>query len=452
MTAKLFLLGFVENAIFFMSYLLTQATIFLTDVYRKIDPYYICDMHLQHKRPIVINEENDADNSHHLKVSMHDIFEDRQNRLYRVIDLIGSGSFCRVYKCETLNDPGNFVAIKISADISRFKQRLHTESMLLQKLHQNEDSIGSKVIAEFISEFELHGHLCLVLKQYQRNLYDRFTFEIDIDGLVFFIQRVMTQLLNGLALLHENGYVHGDIKPDNIMIVRDDSYDIKIIDFGSAKECDNEEVVVVQPLCYRPPEVILNRKCTNKVDIWSAGCIAAELALDFPIFGCMSEEGVLGTITQLIGPIPEFMIASSQYWKSFYTPSPRGFVLICPPALCLEKDHIATEKFHNFEDIDLDKLIMEKFESYIDNNVVQSFNSFLHGLLDPDPSTRLSAKQALCHPFISSNFDKSIILQKPKKSTHTTSSFVSGKHIILAIPHNSEDYSSRSIPTIPEFF
>jgi serine/threonine protein kinase len=102
----------------------------------------------------------------------------------------------------------------------------------------------------------------------------------------------MYQLLRGIKYIHSAGVIHRDIKPENLLI--DCSCDLKICDFGLAtvkteninRDFDLTEYVMTR--WYRAPEVLL-RYCSNeydsKIDMWSAGCVFAEMFLRKVLFG-----------------------------------------------------------------------------------------------------------------------------------------------------------------------
>lgn len=473
-----------------MTLILHHATMFVSDIYRKIDPYYLTQRNLLNQRPIVppstgyysssTSAENDNTDGEDLVVHYHEIFEDFQGRLFRVIDFVGKGSYSIVYKCEFVNSPGHFVAIKISKDIPRLQKRLKKEAKLLQLLQSKtstdpleaiDEELGQKLIPEFISFFPISGHACLAIGLYQRTLLERFMFTHDLHGKIIFIQCIMRQILQGLKLIHSRGYVHGDLKPDNIILVRDDSYDIKFIDFGSAKKfvkpSENAEIIsentepqsnefdyrkkydvkgnitedtsrkIPQPLCYKSPEMILGLPYDEKIDIWSAGCILIELILGFPIFVCHTENDVIGVITKFIGPIPQVMIVRSQNWKHFYMPTPRGFMLIKTPLESFLDGHLFQDKFGfedeegrveaNFEISSLESIIRSKIQAELGKNITDSLLSLAYGLLDTDPTKRWSASEALKHSFLREEFNEETIKWTNKRkrpyqacSSHST--------------------------------
>lgn len=88
----------------------------------------------------------------------------------------------------------------------------------------------------------------------------------------------MRQILEGLRYLESFNIAHRDLKPSNVLI--NEFGEVKLADFGLAKKLKKLSTVKVVTLWYRAPELILGiRGYSPKVDVWSAGCLAAELLL-----------------------------------------------------------------------------------------------------------------------------------------------------------------------------
>lgn len=92
------------------------------------------------------------------------------------------------------------------------------------------------------------------------------------------------QILHSLSFMHNNKIVHCDIKPENIMLKEAHKTGIKIIDFGSSCYEEQQFYTYIQSRYYRAPEVILGLKYTSAIDMWSLGCVLAELYLGYPMF------------------------------------------------------------------------------------------------------------------------------------------------------------------------
>nr|XP_037851451.1 cyclin-dependent kinase 4-like [Chlorocebus sabaeus] len=115
----------------------------------------------------------------------------------------------------------------------------------------------------------------------------------------------MHQFLRGLDFLHANCIVHRDLKPENILVTSGGT--VKLADFGLARIYSYQMALtpVVVTLWYRAPKVLLQSTYATPVDMWSVGCIFAEMFCRKPLFCGNSEADQLGKIFDLIGLPPE---------------------------------------------------------------------------------------------------------------------------------------------------
>uniref|UniRef100_A0A8D0D421 mitogen-activated protein kinase n=1 Tax=Sander lucioperca TaxID=283035 RepID=A0A8D0D421_SANLU len=125
------------------------------------------------------------------------------------------------------------------------------------------------------------------------------------------VQFLVYQMMRGLKYIHSAGIIHRDLKPGNLAINPD--CELKILDFGLARQADVEMTGYVVTRWYRAPEVILNwMHYTQTVDIWSAGCIMAEMLLGKPLFKGSDRilnchQRWLGLFTNLCHPSLHFL-------------------------------------------------------------------------------------------------------------------------------------------------
>jgi dual specificity protein kinase YAK1 len=115
------------------------------------------------------------------------------------------------------------------------------------------------------------------------------------------IKIFINQLLETLSLLHEAKIIHCDLKPENILLKSLDAPNIKVIDFGSACHEHKTIYTYIQSRFYRCPEVLLGLPYSSNIDMWSLGCIAAELFLGLPIFPGTSEYNQISRIVKMLG-------------------------------------------------------------------------------------------------------------------------------------------------------
>ena len=114
--------------------------------------------------------------------------------------------------------------------------------------------------------------------------------------------------------MHSAGIYHRDLKPRNLLV--NSNCDLKICDFGLARAdivaLQNKSTILTDYIAtrwYRAPEVILSwRKYTAAIDVWSVGCILAELIIRKPLLPATSEEEQLSMITKLLGNPSEKLV------------------------------------------------------------------------------------------------------------------------------------------------
>jgi cell division cycle 2-like len=119
-------------------------------------------------------------------------------------------------------------------------------------------------------------------------------------------RRVVRQLLEGARAMHELGFLHRDLKPDNVLVTG--SGDVKICDFGLSRAAapagggEPPYTSGVVTLWYRAPELILGaREYDAGVDTWALGCIMAELLSDTPLFPGRTEMDQLNRVFDTVG-------------------------------------------------------------------------------------------------------------------------------------------------------
>ena len=173
-------------------------------------------------------------------------------------------------------------------------------------------------MVNFTQSFYFRGHLCISTELLGMNLYE-FIKCHDFRGFSLTLIRCFTrQLLSSLILLKSHKVIHCDLKPENILLAHPAHSEIKVIDFGSS--ClENEKVYTyIQSRFYRSPEVILGMTDGLPIDMWSLGCILAELLTGYPIFPGENEQEQLSCIMEVFGPPEKHLIEKSTRKKLFF--------------------------------------------------------------------------------------------------------------------------------------
>jgi dual specificity tyrosine-phosphorylation-regulated kinase 2/3/4 len=170
----------------------------------------------------------------------------------------------------------------------------------------------------FIQSFYFRGHLCISTELLGMNLYE-FIKAYEFKGFPLpLIRRFSRQMLSSLVMLKSKRVIHCDLKPENILLAHPMHSEIKVIDFGSS--CfENEKVYTyIQSRFYRSPEVILGMSYGIPIDMWSLGCILAELLTGYPIFPGENEQEQLACIMEIFGPPEKHLIEKSSRKKLFF--------------------------------------------------------------------------------------------------------------------------------------
>ncbi|MBA0556210.1 hypothetical protein Golob_026328, partial [Gossypium lobatum] len=230
-------------------------------------------------------------------------------------------------------------------------------------------------------------HLLIVCELLKANLYEFHKFNRESGGEVYFtmprLQSITIQCLEALQFLHGLGLIHCDLKPENILVKSYSRCEVKVIDLGSSCFETDHLCSYVQSRSYRAPEVILGLPYDKKIDIWSLGCILAELCTGNVLFQNDSPATLLARVIGIIGPIKQDMLAKGRDTYKYFT-----------------KNHMLYER--NQETNRLEYLIPKK--TSLRHRLPmgdQGFVDFVAHLLEVNPKKRPSAAEALKHPWLS---------------------------------------------------
>lgn len=173
-------------------------------------------------------------------------------------------------------------------------------------------------MVNFTQSFYFRGHLCISTELLDMNLYEFIKLHQFKGFSLRIIRRFTKQILSSLNILKQKKVIHCDLKPENILLRHPLHAEIKVIDFGSS--CfENEKVYTyIQSRFYRSPEVILGMTYGMPIDMWSVGCILAELFTGVPIFPGENEQEQLACIMEVFGPPEKHLIEKSTRKKLFF--------------------------------------------------------------------------------------------------------------------------------------
>lgn len=285
---------------------------------------------------------------------------------------IGSGTFGTVCKAKC-DQTGQIVAIKTVFQDRTVKNR---ELQTLAELdHPNVISLIDSFYT--IKEGSNGGKYLNVVMDYVPNsLYQVIhrTFKNDKPLNIPLLKSYAYQLLKAVNYMKEKGVCHRDIKPQNIL-VDTTTNQLKLCDFGSAKKLVQGEknVSYICSRYYRAPELIFNSgNYTNAVDMWSVGCVIAEIILNKPIFPGRNAADQLFEIIKVLGTPTKAEISkmNADYTKYKFP------MIKCFP-------------------------LKEIFKGYL-NELGQDFFDLLSKMFDYNPEARITPMEALHHPFFNS--------------------------------------------------
>jgi dual specificity tyrosine-phosphorylation-regulated kinase 2/3/4 len=112
--------------------------------------------------------------------------------------------------------------------------------------------------------------------------------------------------------------IHCDLKPENIMLKERETSGIRIIDFGSATFVNERMYTYIQSRFYRAPEIMLGIPYDCGIDMWSFGCIMAELYIGYPILPGESEKDQMCRIIEMFGMPSNDLLAISERKNRFF--------------------------------------------------------------------------------------------------------------------------------------
>ena len=160
----------------------------------------------------------------------------------------------------------------------------------LLKFLMDEDPNDEHNIVRMIEHIRFREHQCFVFELLNMDLFEHLKENEFMGFKEDQIRSYATQLLKALVFLEKRKVIHCDMKPENILCVDPARTQLKVVDFGSGCLTHEQVYTYVQSRYYRAPEVILRIPYSEKVDMWSLGCILSELYTGEPLFPGNNEQ------------------------------------------------------------------------------------------------------------------------------------------------------------------
>jgi serine/threonine protein kinase len=247
---------------------------------------------------------------------------------YLVEGVLGSAAFSTAYKCTDLNSEEDssgcqdLVCLKVIKNTKDFFDQSLDEIKILELLRQT-GKCNENFIVEMKTFFYHREHLIIVTELLRQNLFEFGKFILDSGEEPYFtitrLSYITWQCLIALNFVHDLGLVHSDVKPENILLASYSRAQAKLIDFGSSCYLTDRQSSYIQSRSYRAPEVVLGLPYDGRIDIWSLGCVVAEMFTGEVTFQNDSIVSMLSRIEAICGPFPRHMIAQGRQSSRFFT-------------------------------------------------------------------------------------------------------------------------------------
>ncbi|KAI4836819.1 protein serine/threonine kinase-1 [Plasmodium brasilianum] len=331
------------------------------------------------------------------------------NECYIVIRKMGDGTFGRVLLCQHL-DTKKYYAVKVIRNIKKYTKSAKIEADILKKI-QNDD-IKNNNIVKYHGKFMYYDHMCLIFEPLGPSLYEIIT-KNNYNGFhIEDIKLYCIEILKALNYLRKLSLTHTDLKPENILlddpyfektlttvrrvtdgrkvqIYRTKSTGIKLIDFGCATFKSDYHGSIINTRQYRAPEVILNLGWDVSSDMWSFGCVLAELYTGSLLFRTHEHLEHLAMMESIIHPIPKKMLYEAAKTNG---------------SKYINKDQLRLAWPENASSINSVKHVKRCLPLY---KIIKHdlFCDFLYNILQIDPALRSSPSELLKHKFLEQNYE-----------------------------------------------
>ncbi|KAI1347680.1 kinase-like domain-containing protein [Xylaria sp. FL0043] len=357
----------------------------------------------------------DDDDGHYIVVPDVDLTPQ-----YQIRRLLGQGTFGKVVEARDRRR-SKLVAIKIIRAVQKYRDASRIELRVLQTLKANDPENRNRCI-HLRDCFDFRGHICIVMDLLGSSVFDFLKGNNFVPFPNSQIQSFARQLLTSVAFLHDLNLIHTDLKPENILLC-DSAYqtftynrripsstngtnrqatqrkvlldtEIRLIDFGSATFDDEYHSSVVSTRHYRAPEIILGLGWSFPCDIWSIGCILVEFFTGDALFQTHDNLEHLAMMENVCDSRIDThlvqMVNKSASRNSSNSPAKyfKRLKLDYPTADTTKASRRFVRNMKRLSDI-----------IPATSPFLRLFLDLLHKIFVYDPAKRITARQALAHPW-----------------------------------------------------
>ncbi|XP_026320756.1 serine/threonine-protein kinase prp4-like [Hyposmocoma kahamanoa] len=322
---------------------------------------------------------------------------------YVIKNILGQGVFANVVRA--INKSNNTeVAIKIIRNNDLMYKTGLKEVLILKQIAEADPENKYHCI-KFTTHFMHKSHLCIVLESLcmdLRCILKRYgKHGLNMKALASYSR----QLLIALRFLKKIGIIHGDVKPDNIL-VNEKKNVLKLCDFGSAANADDSEATpYMVSRFYRAPEIILGIPYQHSIDVWSAACTIFEMATGKIMFAGSSNNKMLKCFMDMKGKFPTKMIRKGRF-KDQHFNFKNNFILH-------KRDEFSgREKYTEVSNVIITRDLQKELNTYCkcahenEEKKVGQLKDMLDKMIIYDVHQRYTATDCLTHPFIQEPLEK----------------------------------------------
>ncbi|XP_064605128.1 dual specificity tyrosine-phosphorylation-regulated kinase 2-like [Liolophura sinensis] len=357
---------------------------------------------------------------------------------YEVLKIIGKGSFGQVVKAYD-HKTQQHVALKMVRNEKRFHRQAQEEIRILEHLRK-QDKDNAMNIVHMYEHLTFRNHICITFELLSMNLYELIKKNKFQGFSLQLVRKFAHSILQCLDALYKNRIIHCDLKPENILLKQQGRSGIKVIDFGSSCYEHQRIYTYIQSRFYRAPEVILGAKYGMPIDMWSLGCILAELLTGYPLFPGEDEGDQLACIIEISGMPPQKLLDQSKRARNFI--SSKGFPRYCSVTTLPDGSTVLNggrSRRGKARGVPGSKELVTALKGCDD----PLFLDFMRRCLEWDPATRMTPTQALRHAWLRRRLPK-----PPPTENRESSSRRSGAR--GAAGGKMQSASSKSRQIIPE--
>ncbi|AWP08955.1 putative dual specificity tyrosine-phosphorylation-regulated kinase 4-like isoform 2 [Scophthalmus maximus] len=324
------------------------------------------------------------------------IINDHLAYRFQILEVIGTGYSGEVIKCLD-HKTKERVAVKVFRDNSSVRRQGEAEVKILKTLRKC-DKDRSANIVHIKEKFYFRQHLCITFDLFDEDLYRALKRTKKPGFSERELRKYTMDMLKCLQLLKKNNIVHGDLKTNNILVLRKDrEKHVAVGDYGGSYLTTESHKPPIHTLNYVAPELLLGKRCSPAIDMWSLGCILAELHIGHLLFIGSNNLCQFRHIMEVLGVPPSNLLDKAPNRDMFFDSE----------GLPLQMEKITRNS------TTLAKKLGSKNAEFVD---------FIEGCLQYNPKKRMTPEQAMHHPWITQKSKYAAAAAKSRSDAPVSSS------------------------------